>query len=262
MIPQIISTPFPINSFGLCVAMALLACIVLVQKNFSAQGINPELAERYVMVAGISGLLGARALHIIEHVNDFLKEPLRMVFASAGFTFYGGFIVAGLTLVLMARRDKLQVSRVADAAGAAVAMGYAIGRLGCQLSGDGDYGIETLSWLGMSYATGVVPTAPGVLVYPTPLYESILALCVAFVVQSRAKLPYWQMPGRLFGLSLFLLAIERYVVELIRINPDMGYGMSEAQMISTVMFVFGLFLLKPFCGCGTTPREGVQTKQS
>jgi phosphatidylglycerol:prolipoprotein diacylglycerol transferase len=154
----------------------------------------------------------------------------------------------------MARRDKLPISSVADSAGAAVAMGYAIGRLGCQLSGDGDYGVQTTSWLGMSYATGVVPTAPGVLVYPTPLYESALALMIAFFVQSRMQHPAWRMPGRIFGLSLFLLSIERFVVELIRINPDMGYGLSEAQIISTAMFVIGVILLRPFTMGGTKVR--------
>jgi phosphatidylglycerol---prolipoprotein diacylglyceryl transferase len=246
MIPQIISYPFPVNSFGLCIALSLLACIVLVQKNFVLKGISSELAERYVMVAGISGLLGARALHLIEHWDEFIQSPTRMLFASAGFTFYGGFIVAGLTLVLMAWRDKLAISAVADSAGSAVAMGYAIGRLGCQLSGDGDYGIATTSWLGMSFSTGVVPTAPGVLVYPTPLYESSLALLIAFFVQARIAGGYWQVPGRLFGLSLFLLSIERFAVELIRINPDLGYGLSEAQIISAAMFVIGLILLRPF----------------
>lgn len=248
MIPNVLELgPLPIRSFGLMVALALFAGALRLAKSFQVYQINSQLAERYVTAAGLSGLVGARLWYMAENWSYVKHDIFGNLLASAGFTFYGGFIVASIVLFVMARRDGVGVARFCDALGPALALGYAVGRLGCQLSGDGDYGSPNEGFWGMSYASGVVPTPPGVRVYPTPLFESAIALGILFVLsrveQSRAFLI---KPLQRFGLYLVLISLERIVVEVFRINPKVILDLSEAQLIGVVLLVLGgLFINLP-----------------
>src|SRR5690606_6293941 len=107
--------------------------------------------------------------------------------------------------------------------------------VGCQLSGDGDYGIVTESFIGMSYATGVVPTPPGVRVYPTPFFESVLALGIVWILTTVEKLPNWSHPGMRFGLMLVLISIERFFIEFIRVEDVVLGALTQAQVISILL---------------------------
>lgn len=245
MIPNILELgPIPIRSFGLMVALALVVGALRLAISFSRYGLDPRLAERYVTAAGISGLLGARLWYILENWSALSDDLLSALFASAGFTFYGGFIVAALTLLFLAKRDRVSIATFCDALGPALALGYAVGRLGCQLSGDGDYGSITSGFWGMSYATGVVPTPPGVRVYPTPLFESVLALGILAVL-SRIELSKEILKGpfQRFGLYMALISAERIIVEFLRINPRILLGLSEAQVIGSVFLLLGAALI-------------------
>jgi phosphatidylglycerol:prolipoprotein diacylglycerol transferase len=248
MIPNVLELgPLPIRSFGLMVALALFAGALRLAASFARYGIDRRLAEKYVTAAGISGLLGARLWYIAENWSLVRYDFFGALFASAGFTFYGGFIIGSIVLCVMARRDGVGVARFCDAFGPALALGYAIGRLGCQLSGDGDYGSTTEGFWGMSYATGVVPTPAGVRVYPTPLFESAISLAIVFVLswveQSRTALT---KPLQRFGLYLALISLERIFVEVFRINPEVLAGLSEAQVIGAALLCLGvLFIFAP-----------------
>jgi len=248
MIPNVLELgPLPIRSFGLMVALALFAGSLRLAASFARYGIDRRLAEKYVTAAGISGLLGARLWYIAENCSYVQQDLFAALFASAGFTFYGGFIIASIVLYVMAKRDGVGVARFCDALGPALALGYAIGRLGCQLSGDGDYGSATEGFWGMSYSTGVVPTPAGVRVYPTPLFESVISLVILFVLsrveQSRTVLT---KPLQRFGLYLALISLERVFVEVFRINPEVLAGLSEAQVIGAVLLCLGvLFIFAP-----------------
>lgn len=245
MIPQILSIgPIPINSFGLLVACALIAGSFRLALSFETAGLPPEKAERYVFVGGIVGLVGARLWHILENFGSLKHNLLGALFSSAGFTFYGGFILSFAALWILSRIDKISFVSFVDVAGPTMTLGYAIGRLGCQLSGDGDYGRVTESWLGMSYATGVFPTAPGVLAYPTPLYESFLCFLILPILLRVEKSPRWQkVPLSRCALYLVLIASERFLVETLRINPKITFGLSEAQIISVLLIIVGGGLL-------------------
>jgi phosphatidylglycerol:prolipoprotein diacylglycerol transferase len=251
MIPTIIELgPIPIRSFGLMVALALFAGAIRLAMSFERYGIEPRLAERYVTAAGISGLLGARVWYLGENWSWVQRDFFDALFASAGFTFYGGFIIAALVIYIMAKRDGVSIGRFCDALGPALALGYAIGRLGCQLSGDGDYGSTTFGFWGMSYSTGVVPTLPGERVYPTPLFESGLSLLVllalSFVERSDR---YLVKPLQRFGLYLACISLERIVVEVFRINPKLVWSLSEAQLIGAVLLLLGVvFMAFPRAG--------------
>ena len=245
MIPTLIEFgPIPIRSFGLLVALALFAGAVRLARSFKHYGIDPRLAERYVTAAGLSGLIGARLWHIGENWSVLRYDLLGALFASAGFTFYGGFIIASICVYILARRDGTDVGRLCDSLGPCLALGYAVGRLGCQLSGDGDYGTLTTGFWGMSYSTGVVPTPPGQRVYPTPLFESTIALGIVFIL-SYVERSSQLLVGRFqrFGLYLVLISLERIFVEVLRINPSVVGTMSEAQVIGVSLAVFGAALM-------------------
>ena len=169
------------------------------------------------------------------------------LFASAGFTFYGGFIVAALVVTVLAKRDGTDMGKFCDALGPCLALGYAVGRLGCQLSGDGDYGSATYGFWGMSYSTGVVPTLAGERVYPTPLFESALSLVIVLALSyiERSENILARRFQR-FGLYLVLISLERVVVEFLRINPPVLWGFSEAQVIGASLSLLGvLFIIVP-----------------
>lgn len=248
MIPQILNIgPLPVNSFGLMIALAIFAGILCLARSFERNGIDPSLAEKYVMTAGIGGLIGARLWFVLSNYSDLKHDLTGALFASAGFTFYGGFIFGALLLIGMSRRDGVPLMRFLDSFGPGLAIGYGIGRLGCQLSGDGDYGKVTTSILGMGYPTGVLPTAPGILVYPTPLYESVITFAVLFFLLNIETRKSWQVPGRRFSVYLVFLALERFFVEFLRIEPRVAGGFTQAQVIAVVLFAAGtlLFLFPP-----------------
>ncbi|MFN4895680.1 MAG: prolipoprotein diacylglyceryl transferase [Pseudomonadota bacterium] len=255
MIPNVIELgPLPIRSFGLMVALALFAGSLRLAKSFARYGIDPRLAEKYVTAAGVSGLLGARLWYLAENWSFVKYDPFGALFSSAGFTFYGGFIIASIVLYVMARRDGVGVARFCDALGPALALGYAVGRLGCQLSGDGDYGSASTGFWGMSYATGVVPTPPGVRVYPTPLFESSIALAILWVLSwVECSKTVLTKPLQRFGLYLVLISLERITVEIFRINPELLYGLSEAQVIGGALALLGVgFIAAPrFWACAS-----------
>lgn len=247
MIPTILQIgPIPVNSFGLMVALSLLVAIERLTLSFRRVGLPEPSAERYVLWAGFTGLVGARLWFIIDSWSEVRDDLTGALFSSAGFVFYGGFLTACVVLFFLLRRDGASPVRFCDAVGPALALGYAIGRLGCQLSGDGDYGMVTDSWWGMSYSSGVVPTPPGVLVYPTPFFESAIAIAIALVlgrVEVSNRL-FWSKAGTRAGLCLILLSIERFFVEFLRINPRIAGGvLSEAQVIALLLCGVGVVLL-------------------
>lgn len=226
------------------VALALFVGAARLAKSLRHYGLDPRLAERYVTTAGLSGLLGARLWYIGENWGSLRHDLFGALFASAGFTFYGGFIIAAIVVYILAKRDGTDMGKFCDALGPCLALGYAVGRLGCQLSGDGDYGSATYGFWGMSYSTGVVPTLAGERVYPTPLFESAISLAIVFLLSyvERSQTILSRRFQR-FGLYLVLISIERVLVEFLRINPAVLWGFSEAQVIGASLCFFGVLLL-------------------
>jgi phosphatidylglycerol---prolipoprotein diacylglyceryl transferase len=250
MIPQVFSIGyFPVNSFGLMVALSLIVGTFCLAQSFREAGIDQKYAEKYVFTGGISGLLGARIWYLAEHFAEIKHNFFGALFSSAGFTFYGGFIIAFVILYILSKKDKVPQAKLLDSVGPTLALGYAIGRLGCQLSGDGDYGIETDSFLGMSYSTGVVPTAPGITVYPTPFFESFICICIFFLLKRLRNFSFFQLPYRQFSAYLIFISLERFLIEFLRINPKHSIffthsiRLSEAQVVSLGLGLLGVALL-------------------
>ncbi len=256
MIPTLLELgPIPVRSFGLMVALALIVGSIRLSRSFARYGIDVALAERYVMVAGFTGLLGARIWYIAENWSFLRGDLIGALINSAGFTFYGGFIIAAISVSIAAYRDGTPLGRLCDAMGPCLSIGYAVGRLGCQLSGDGDYGIPTSTWWGMSFSTGVVPTLPGELVYPTPFFESAISLLVLWVL-SRVETSQSVLlqPFQRFGLYLVLISLERFFIEFLRGNPVFMFSLSEAQVIAIALVLTGAVLVFRPLGRHSSPR--------
>ena len=232
--------PITIHSFGAMVALAFLAGLYVIKKELQRRGIDPELGSSVVTAAMVGGLVGAKFYFVLFETPEGLGgwELLRSLFSGSGLTFYGGFIVSAAAVVWVIRRRQVPVLPVADAIGIGAALGYALGRIGCQLAGDGDYGVPTeLPW-GMAYPDGVVPTLE--IVHPTPVYETLAGLAICSILWfGRTRI---ETPGVLLCIYLVLSGAARFAVEFIRINQKVLWGLSDAQLISLVMIAVGLVL--------------------
>src|SRR5436190_6402838 len=142
----------------------------------------------------------------------------------------------------MARHEKIPMLEFLDACGPAACVGYAIGRIGCLLSGDGDYGIPTTLPWGMSFPNGVVPTTERV--HPTPLYEFFVWMLIAYGLWRLGArlLKQGKSAGLVFCAYLVLTGMARFLVELIRLNPRSFFGMSNAQAASIASVLLGIVL--------------------
>ena len=193
-------------------------------------------------IAGIAGLVGARLYHVLESPRELLANASLLI-SRFGFAWFGGFLGGFVALLFLARRFGIPTLEFMDLCSPAAAVGYAIGRIGCLLSGDGDYGVPTALPWGMSFPNGVVPTTERV--HPTPLYEFFIWLVIAAILwQMGKKATIGARPnGEIFCAYLILTGVARFLIEFIRINPRSFFGMSNAQTASLVSMVVGSILL-------------------
>lgn len=244
MIPLLIQLgPLPIHSFGLMLMCGILCGWYRLYLSMEKEGLDPQLAERTVFWGALWGIIGARLFYIFSNPGELVRDPLSMIFGQAGFVFYGSLICGAAAVWVVTRRAGVPFLRFADLAAVPLIIGYAVGRIGCHLSGDGDYGIPSdLPWA-VSYVLGVVPTPPGVTVHPAPVYETLAAFAIAFILLAAQERRVFSAVGRLFGLYLVLASIERFAVETIRIEPLIALGLTQAQLTSAGLMVIGFWLL-------------------
>ena len=243
MIPIIFSLgPLPLNSFGLMMVCCFIGAWRRLYLSLEEAGENPEIAERMVVTAAVAGIVGSRVNYIISNFSEFLRDPLSMIFSGAGFVFYGGFLISAFTVAIFLKLNKLPLLKYADLAAPCLAIGYAIGRIGCHLSGDGDYGKATDSLLGFSYFLGVAPTPRGVLVHPTPIYETLLAFLLCALLLELTKRKVLKRAGQLFGVYILFSAVFRFLIEYLRIEPVGSLGLTEAQHVALILIIPALLL--------------------
>jgi prolipoprotein diacylglyceryl transferase len=257
MIPFLHLGPLTIPTFGLMVATAMLVSAYILQADFNrhrAQFIKSGYAKGggpashndegflIIGVAGLAGLIGARLYHVLESPRELFADPSLLI-SRFGFAWFGGFLGGFLALVILAKRFRIPVLAFLDVCSPAAAVGYAIGRIGCLLSGDGDYGIPTTLPWGMSFPNGVVPTTARV--HPTPIYEFIVWLAIAAFLwhMGTKSLRGPKAAGEIFCNYLILTGVARFLVEFIRVNPRSFLGMSNAQAASLASILAGAVLL-------------------
>lgn len=269
-----IELPFPIYSFGAMVAVAVLTATWLTARELDRryrageigglrvrdQGDRGRIRTREVspssligtmtLVAVGFGFVGAKIFHILENLDAFALDPLGMIFSTGGFTFYGGLIFGALGVIWYARKQGLSVPVLADAAAPGLMLAYGIGRIGCHLAGDGDWGIAANlaakpDWLPLwlwaeSYPEAIIGPPPQP-VYPTPLYEFAMAAVLFAVLWSLRKHPF--RPGWLFSLYLIFNGLERFLIEQIRVNNHfdlLGLSVTQAEVIAVLLMGGGL----------------------
>jgi phosphatidylglycerol---prolipoprotein diacylglyceryl transferase len=237
---------FKFFSFGLMAALALIVPgVLIVRPLVRRRGAASDFAFELIVAAGLGGFVGARIYYLIENWATIHNEFWHVAFGGVGFTWYGGLIGGFLAVVGWSRLRHVPLGVVANAMAPATAMGYAIGRIGCQLAGDGDYGkVSGLPWA-MGYPHGTVPTPPGVKVQPTPVYETVTMLIVAWVLW-RLATRYEKSGWWTFGWFLVLSAVERFLVEFIRRNPVWFWGLTQPQWVSVASVVAGVVLVVAF----------------
>lgn len=238
----------------------------LAEPKLIKQKLRPyEMVGNMTMIAAIAGILGSKLFHNLENLDQFMSDPIDALISFSGLSIYGGLIVGGGAVLFYAVKNGLTWIHVADACAPGLMAAYGIGRIGCQLAGDGDWGMpndspkpEALSFLpdwmwafdypnnvlgidlqkdfqnmGLESITGNA--------WPTPFYETVMAFIIFGILWSlRKKIP---IPGIIFSLYLTLNGVERFFIEKIRINPDyhfLGIEATQAELIAVGMFIFGL----------------------
>ena len=217
------------------------------------------------VIAAIFGLLGARLFSIFENMDAFWQDPMGQLFAGSGLTIYGGLILAFIANYIYVKRHKIPPIHVMDAIAPALILSYGVGRLGCQFSGDGDWGIVNelakpgwfflpdWAWaydyphnvlnegVAIEGCTDRYCSKLGAPVFPTPIYEvigSVIIFLILWILRNKVK-----FAGFIFFLYALLMSVERFLIEFIRVNPRydfMGAQLSQAQIISIGVFIAGL----------------------
>jgi phosphatidylglycerol:prolipoprotein diacylglycerol transferase len=245
--------------FGILLALSFIA-----YKFYELRNEKPiEDGEKYTvhpymlmgnltLVAAISGFAGAKLFHHLEYFSQLVDDPM-VLFRDpfSGLTYFGGLIGGGIGVLWYASKNGINWKSMLDVGGPAMMLGYGIGRMGCHMSGDGDWGVENLApkpgWLNWlpdwawsySYPNNVHGLILENPVWPTPLYEVIMALIIFGILWSiRKKF----VPGVLFCIYFIFAGMERFLIEKIRVNPDQfdGVAFTQAELISMTMIVAGI----------------------
>jgi phosphatidylglycerol---prolipoprotein diacylglyceryl transferase len=252
-----ISLPLPVPMFGLLVGAAFFTGVWLANREARrlVPGQSPDVMTNACFVGFIAGIIGARLFHLLEYPREFIAHPLDMIFSRSGFTIFGGLIVGTLAGLAWLRWKRAPIATMLDCVAPALMLAYGIGRIGCQISGDGDWGIAAdLSakpgWLPMwlwaqtydGNIAGIAIAPPGV--YPTPVYETAMSFAAFALLWKLRK--HAHAPGWLFGVYLVLAGIERLLVEFIRVNTNysvFGTQITQAQIIATCCVIAGVILM-------------------
>ena len=238
MQPELDLGPLTLQTFGLCFALAFLACGALVGRRLRELGRRADWAYELTFAAAVGGLIGSRVDYILQNLDRVGDDIGGALFSGSGLVWFGGVVGGAAGVLIWARFRGFLGLALLDLCAPALALGYAIGRVGCQVSGDGDYGVASdLPWA-MAYPDGTVPTTEEV--HPTPVYETLAMGLVALLL--------WRLrdhfrPGTLFALYLLLAGIERLLVELIRRNDAVLAGLTTAQLFSIALIVAGAVVL-------------------
>src|SRR3954464_15846832 len=242
MQPEIDLGPLTLQTFGICFAAAFVVSGALVGRRLKELRKPPDWAYEIVFAALVGGLVGSRVDYVIQNWSKVSDDLLGNLFSGSGLVWFGGLLGGAAGVLLWARWRGWLGLRLLDACAPALAVGYAIGRCGCQLSGDGDYGKAWDGPWAMSYPDGTKPIDTPV--HPTPVYETLAMGLIALLLwRLRDRLTN----GTLFALYLLLAGTERLLVEFIRRNSDAALGLTQAQLVSVAMMIAGgVWLLLAF----------------
>jgi phosphatidylglycerol---prolipoprotein diacylglyceryl transferase len=266
--PEIHVLGLSLRSFGIVFACGFLAAGAILVRLLRELGKPVDWAYEMAFAALVGGLVGSRLYYVVQNCGQVKHDLLGSLFSGSGLVWYGGVIGGAIAVIAWARWRGMLSLALLDLASVPLALGYAIGRIGCQVAGDGDYGRwcehagtavtcpgSKLPWA-MSYRHGTVATPPGVEVQPTPIYETLAMGLIAWWL--------WRMrdrfrPGALFAFYLVLSGIERLLVEFLRRNHEIALGLTAPQLESVALILGGLlwvWLLRQRGGLGARSGRG------
>lgn len=253
----------PVTSFGVMMALSFATAGYVLEAEMGRMGLHADQAWDLVFMAVIGGLLGAKVYYVLLNYPRLLVDPVGAIFSRSGMVWYGGFLLAGALVLYRARQLRLPLASVLDGSAPALALAYAVGRVGCFLVGD-DYGRPTDSWVGIAFPNGAPPTRVDILerqfgitvdpalierygqvvpVHPTQLYEIGLSTLIFGVLWRLRRADH--AAGWLFALWLTLAGVERFAVEFFRAKDDRFFGvLTLAQLISVALIALGLYGLR------------------
>jgi len=286
MYPRLLEIPLPVEflgmesitiySFGAMMAIAFLTAAWLTRSELDrlyltgtigpakistksksgkkqiAQVSPASMVGTVTVIAVVGGVVGAKIFHILENWGEFMLNPAAMIFSQGGLTFYGGLIVAAGGIIWYVRQSGVSLFRFVDAILPTVLLAYGIGRIGCHLAGDGDWGIPAdpdkqpgfiPDWLwGETYPNNILgQTLPESGVYPTSIYEFVMASVLFGVLWSLRNHPF--KAGWLASLTILFFGVERLLIEQIRVNNlfnVFGLEVTQAEVISVFMIIIGI----------------------
>jgi phosphatidylglycerol:prolipoprotein diacylglycerol transferase len=232
--PELQIGPLELKTFGLCFAAGFIIAAAVLARHLKELGKPADWAYEMIFAALVGGVVGSRLDYVIQNWDDVSDDLLGNLFSGSGLVWFGGVVGGAVGVVLWAWRRGYLKLELLDVAAVPLAVGYAVGRVGCQLSGDGDYGVESdLPWA-MAYPDGAVATTDEV--HPTPIYESVTVGLIALALwHLRGRLA----PGMVFALYLVLTGLERLFVEFIRRNDEVVAGLTLPQLVSLAMMAAG-----------------------
>ena len=234
MQPDLEIGPLELKSFGLCFAAGFIVAAAVLARHLKELGKPVDWAYEVIFAGLVGGVIGSRVDYLLQNWDEVSDDFFGNLFSGSGLVWFGGLVGGAVGVVLWAWRRGFLGLQLLDVCAVPLALGYAVGRLGCQLSGDGDYGEKSdLPWA-MSYPDGTVPTTDEV--HPTPIYESVTVGLIALGLwRLRGRLA----PGAVFALYLVAVGLERLLVEFIRRNDDLALGLTLAQFLSVALIAAG-----------------------
>jgi phosphatidylglycerol---prolipoprotein diacylglyceryl transferase len=234
MQPEIHLGPLTLQSFGLMMGLGFVVAGWMASKYLRELGRPADWAYEMVFAALVGGLVGARLWSVVENWDEAKDDVFGSLFSGSGLVFYGGLFGGALAVLAWAWWRGVLDAKTFDVAAPGLAAAYAIGRIGCQLAGDGDSGKAWDGPWAMAYPDGTVPTTEQV--HPTPVYETLVMGGVAWFLWSRR---HRYAPGGLFALYLVLAGAERFLVEFLRRNDVVGLGLTLPQWVALAMMAIG-----------------------
>jgi len=231
---------YPVSSFWAMAFLGFIVAFFVLRAGLRRRGYDERVAYDITLWAYVGGWVGARLFVIPTGWEYFVESPILFLLSGSGWVWYGGVIGGAVAVWMWARRHGLPILAIGDITAPALAIGLGIGRIGCQLAGDGDYGVPSdLPWA-MAYPDGVVPTLDRV--HPTPVYEMIGCFAIAAYLLRMA--PTGRPIGHQLGLYLGLSALLRFAIEFVRRNPAWLFGLTTAQWMSIGSVALGWYLVR------------------
>src|SRR5208337_4703084 len=248
MLPFLHIGSFSLPTYGLMLSLAIMTAMFVMDRAIKRAHVTAD-AVSMVATAALAGIVGSKIWYLVlDSPEDFRAMGWSVLWQNSGFSWFGALLFGVLALVLQGRKEKIGGLRTLDLAAPSAAIGQGLGRIGCFLSGDGCYGIAiqpvhlfglTFHPWGMAFPNGIVPVF--VPVYPTPLYEFAIGVAIGGWLWWRLGKPH--ATGAIMGQYLILAGTARFLVEFIRRNPKVFWGLSNEQLTSSGAIVMGIALL-------------------